>query len=225
MTRPGSVQTAHLSVESLEDDVLHLVGDEYRAALEVSGLNFALQGEREQEATVAGFAAALSGLTYPVQVLVRVVPLDLEDYLGELERRTHRLTGGLAELARDQAAYLRRLARSRTLLERRFYLVVPAHGGTGEHDRRAWPFGRRAAGLTADAARRQLTFRSEELARQLARCGLSARRLTGVEFAQLLYACWCPELARVQRLRRDLADYTALVVRGGPPPVAREGRP
>jgi hypothetical protein len=214
MTRLGSIQTAHIGVEAIEDDVLHLSGGEYRAVLEVASVNFALQGQREQAATVAGFAAFLNALTYPVQVLVRVLPLDCDGYLGELERRTRRLGDGLAELARDHVAYLRRLARSRTLLERRFYLVVPAQAPVAARQRWWWPRGRRADALTPDAARRQLAFRCDELAGQLGRCGLAARRLSTLELAQLLYACWCPELVRAQRLQRDLADYTALVVRG-----------
>ena len=209
----GSVQTAHVGVEAIEEDVLHLVGREYRAVLEVSSLNFALQGEREREATVVGYASFLNALTHPLQILVRILPLDLDGYVGELDRRTRQLADGLAELARDHVAYLRRLARSRTLLERRFYVVVPAQAPAAERRRSWWPFGRPAESATPDAARRQLTFRSEELARQLGRCGLSTRRLTGPELAQLLYACWCPELARIQRLRHDFAEYTALVVR------------
>ena len=51
----------------------------------------------------------------------------------------------------------------------------------------------------------------------LAGCGLTARRLSGPEIAQLFHACWCPELARVQRLRRALDEYTALVVTGSTP--------
>src|SRR5687768_7596147 len=72
----GSVQTAHVDVEAIEEDVLHLAGREYRAVLEVSSLNFALQGEREREVTVAGYAAFLNALTHPLQILVRILPLD-----------------------------------------------------------------------------------------------------------------------------------------------------
>src|SRR5204863_422602 len=79
--------------------------------------------------------------------------------------------------------------------------------------RPGWVVERRRAAPDAGATRRQLTFRCDEVARQLGRCGLAARRLGSAELAQLFYACWCPELARVQRLRRDLAAYTALVVR------------
>ena len=34
----------------------------------------------------------------------------------------------------------------------------------------------------------------------------------------IYHACWCPELARTQRLRRELAEYTALVVQAGDAP-------
>ena len=44
--------------------------------------------------------------------------------------------------------------------------------------------------------------------------GLTVRRLGDTELAQLTYACWCPDLARVQRLQRRLTEYTALVVDG-----------
>lgn len=212
MTRRASAQTAHLHLDAIADDMLQLRGNQLRAVLEVSSVNLALQGDVEQEATIVGFAAFLNGLAFPVQLLVRAVPVDVAGYLEELERRAARLPETLADLARDHAAFLRRLARSRTLLERRFYVVVPAevsppHGGW-------WPFGSRPGpGVDLVAARKQLTFRCDEVSRQLGRSGLSARRLVSNELAELLYTCWCPDLARLQRLRDDLAAYATLVVR------------
>jgi hypothetical protein len=214
MSRPASVQRTRIGLEAIADDVVRLAGGEYRAVLEVGSLSFGLQDEGQQEAILASYAAFLNSLTFPVQILVRVLPLEIERYLADLERRAHHeLPEPLAELARDHVAFLRRLARNRTLLQRRFYLVVPAEGeGPG---RRGWPFRRRPSGADLAEARRQLTVRCDEVVRQLGRCGLSARRLGSVELAQLYQACWCPELARVQRLRRALGDYTALVVRAG----------
>lgn len=206
------MQTAHFSLEAIEDDVVRLVGAQFRAVLEVGSVSFSLQGETEQEATVAGFAAFLNSLSFPVQILVRALPIDLDRYLGDLERRSRDLPEPLADLARDHVVYLKRLSRNRTLLERRFYLVVAARAGVVP-SRYRWPFGRRPPAAAADAARKQLTFRCEEVARQLGRCGLPVRRLTSVELAQIFYACWCPELSRVQRVQRGLAEYTTLVVR------------
>ena len=219
MSRVASVRSARLPIEAIEEGVVRLTGDQYRAVLEVGSVDFALQGEGEREALIAGYAAFLNSLSYPVQILVRVLPLDIDTYLEDVEHRArHELPDDLAALARDHVAFVRRLARSRALLERRFYLVVPAQAA----DRPAgpaWPFRRRGRpGLDAAAARHQLTVRCADVGRHLDRCGLQARRLTDAELAQLFYAAWCPELARVQRFQRDVAEYTALVVRASPRP-------
>jgi adenylylsulfate kinase-like enzyme len=61
---------------------------------------------------------------------------------------------------------------------------------------------------------RQLSFRCDEVASQLRRVGIEARRLDDTGLAELYMACWAPERARTQRLRQQLHEYTALVVRG-----------
>ena len=223
MSRMRSVQTAHLGVEAIEDGVLRLASGQQRAVLEVGSVNFGLKGEVDQEAIVASYAAFLNSLSYPIQILVRVLGIDIEAYVVDLERRLpHAGSDRLAELGRDHIAFLRRLAHRRTLLERRFYLVVPGPS-QGRRRRRLWPFGSgRRAGASRDGrgdggeALREINRRCEEITRDLGRAGLSVRRLDGPELAQLLYACWCPDLARIQRFRRDLADYISLVVHAAP---------
>lgn len=228
--RRASAQTAFLTVETIDEDVVCLEGSRFRAVLEVAGVNFGLRGDLDQEALVGGYAAFLNGLTFPIQILVRGTPIDVDSYLGALEQRArYDLPEQLAALARDHALFLRRLARNRSLLERRFYVVVPAEAGASPASEWGtpstgtgpwwWPFGARlgssspaTGAASAAAARKQLLFRCEEVQRQLARCGLAVRRLRSVELAQLYYACWCPELARLQRLRGQLDDYTSLVV-------------
>src|SRR2546422_1093947 len=126
MSRLPSVQTAHLGIESIDEGVLHLAGGQLRAILEVSSVNFGLKDELEQEAIVAGYAAFLNSLSYPVQLLVRVAAIDIEAYLADLERRLP--YAGLdrgSELGLDHIAFLRRLAQRRTLLERRFFFLLP----------------------------------------------------------------------------------------------------
>ena len=178
-----------------------------------------------------------------MQLLVRVLPFDGDPYLERLERAGHGGPESLAAVARDHAAFFRRLAREGAFLERRFYLVVPAPaagpGRAGGAPRRpgrrwgrpsgwppGWPFARRGdpdgarAATAADesgglAAPRLLAARCAEVERGLGRCGLTAWRLSGGELVELFYACWCPELARVQRLPTGPAANEALVV-GGP---------
>ena len=81
--RPASVQE-QLPLQEIRDDVVRLRGGEDRAVLETGSVNFALRSEPEQEAILAGYRRFLNGLDYPLQVLVRVVPTDVERYLAGL---------------------------------------------------------------------------------------------------------------------------------------------
>lgn len=213
--RRHSVQSAYVGIEAITGDVLHLPEGRTRAILEVGALPFDLLDEGEQAAVVAGFAQVLDSLTHPVQLLARVVRLDLDRYLGDLEERARREPSDrLRALLRDQIAHLRKTAREQVLLERRFYLVVP-----GEHDSSSAGralLRRGTAGATGGAARQRLAFRCDELTRLLRGCNLPCERLSGPAIAQLLYTCWCPERAAVQPLR-DLDAYTLPVVEGTRP--------
>jgi hypothetical protein len=215
-SKQASVQATRLGIDAIEDSVVALHGGEYRAVLEVSGTASPLEDDVREEGLLAGFATFLNALSYPIQILVRATPVDLSRYVASLEERGRQLPPGqLAELAHDHAAFVQGLAHERTLLERRFYVVVPAE----TLPRAGWALlvrgarGRQAEAPHRAAARRQLGFRCDELGRQLGRCGLTARRLADLELAQLYLACWSPEGARAQRFRQQLDDYTTLAVR------------
>jgi hypothetical protein len=215
----ASVQSSRLAIEGIQTGMVALADGEYRAILEVSGTARPFEDEARLEGILAGFATFLNGLSYPVQILVRASPVDLSRYLASLEERGRQeMDGQLADLAHDHAAFIQGLARQRTLLERRFYVVVPAESAA----RSGWMKRLRRSRVVDDeprreAAWRQLTFRCDDLSRQLARCGLAARRLGDLELAQLYLACWSPERARAQRFRQQLDDYTTLAVRAAMP--------
>jgi hypothetical protein len=215
--RRGSVQARRLGLEAINDGMVRLAGGEHRAVLEVAGGASLLESDQRQEPILAGFGAFLNALTFPVQIVVRGAPVDLLRYVAALEERARQaLPSALADLARDHAAFVQSLAQQRTLLEHRFYIVVPAEPGKrtrwrpwrGAHDP-----GQHAA--DAEAACRQLTYRCEQVANQLARCGLPVRRLADLELAQLYLMCWSPERGRAQRFRQQLDEYLTLAVRSG----------
>ncbi len=186
--RLASVQEL-LPLEDVVDDVLCLRGGDYRAVLEAQSVNFALKSEAEQEAIMAGYRAFLNSLSYPIQVVVRILPTDVETYLAGLRERFGGRGGEvLRRLALDHEAFVRRLARERTLLERRFYVVVPA-GMEGAFQRRGirWPWQATPRNVrnNLEAAARQLDFRCQELAQALASFGVATRRLSSEELARL----------------------------------------
>jgi hypothetical protein len=212
----ASVQSTRLGIEAIQHGVIELSGGQYRAVLDVTGVARPFDDDGRLEGLVAGFGSFLNGLSYPVQILVRATPVDLTPYVAALEERGRQLLAGqLAELARDHAAFVQGLARQRTLLERRYYVVVPSESGA----RSGWSryLSRTSRSLQdesrRDAARQQLAFRCDDVIRQLGRCGLVVRRLADLELAQLYLACWSPERARAQRFRQQLDEYTTMAVR------------
>src|SRR5919199_3216232 len=139
--RARSVQATRIRLEVIEAGVAHFEGGHCCAAVELGGADVDAGDEDQQEVIVAGLGAFLNALAFPVQLLVRAQPIDLRRYLERLEDRARsgELNQALAELARDQATFVRGLARQRTLLERHFYVVVPAR--TQQH-RASGPFAR-----------------------------------------------------------------------------------
>jgi hypothetical protein len=211
----ASVQAVRLGLAGIEHDVVRVDNGEHRAVVEVSGGVSLLDIDRRQESVLAGFGAFLNALGFPIQIVVRSAPVDLARYVAGLEERARQTSiGALASMAHDHAAFVLSLARQRTLVERRFYIVVPAEPGR----RTRWPgflASRSLASRVAEqeAAQRQLNHRCQELAAQLVRCDLHVRRLSDGELAQLFLACWSPERGRVQRFRQRLDAYTTLAVR------------
>ncbi len=186
--RPASVQE-WLPLDELTGDVLRLRGGEYRAVLQAGSVNFALKSEAEQESILAGYRRFLNGLAYPLQMLVRVVPTDIEGYLAGLRGGGSR-SATLRRLALDHEAFVRRIARERTLLDRRCYVVVPAGpNGALERGGPRWPWRRGARDerrrSDLQAARKTLAFRCVEVGQGLAAFGVTTRRLDGEGLAAL----------------------------------------
>ncbi len=91
-------------------------------------------------------------------------------------------------LARDHASFVRRLARERTPLERRFFVVVTADvpAPSAQPGVRALLRSHaRARRASDEMAARTLALRCEELTQALAALGLHARRLAGDELLVL----------------------------------------
>jgi hypothetical protein len=72
--------------ERMLERVLRRAGD-CRAVLEAQSVNFALRSDEEKEGIMAGYRAFLNSLSYPIQVLVRILPTDVETYLAALRER------------------------------------------------------------------------------------------------------------------------------------------
>ena len=217
-----------LDLSSIEDGVVRFGSNDQAencAVMEVAGSQESLArvDDSKQEELLAAYAQFLNSLTFPFQVITQVHPVDLTWYVARVEERARSLSPALVAIARDHAAFVQGMTRQRTLLERRIYIVIPWSGPAEASGSNPLPvrrlFGRRRRGhaeentqVQAEAVQRLLGDRCEAVGRQLGRAGLRATRLDDLGLAQLYHLAWAPEVARTQRLRRELADYTSLAV-------------
>jgi len=204
----GSVQERFVHLREVRDEMLCLASDrsstkrEYVAVLEVEGINYTLKSPEEQSAIIATYRALLAGLASPLQILVRVLPLNLASYLEHLADAPPRGQQGIWDaLAGSHEQLMQQLSRERTLLERHCYLILPANldddapATLGQLFRQAlWPFGRRRRMQRAqeeafEQARVLLATRTREVTRQLGKMGLHVHRLHEQELITLYSSC------------------------------------
>ena len=130
-----SVQQYFVQAREVQGNVLCLFAPtsptrrRYRAVLEVTALNFHLKAEEEQAAIIEGYRTLLKSLTFPVQILVRNQRLNLQAYLHDLKDHIPDVEvpgSQWATLTESLCLFLQSLGAERTLLERHFYLVIPA---------------------------------------------------------------------------------------------------
>jgi hypothetical protein len=195
MSKPASIIKAFVKPREVTGDVACLdlgrKGYDYRGFIQLSAINFSLMAEDEQEAVIEGFKAFLNGLSFPIQILIRNLPYNLQDYLRFLDS----IEGELAEMAHDHAAFVRHLASKRALVKRLFYVIVPADRTTSRN--------RTEALINAQT---QIKLRIDELLRQLERLGLSGHRMSSEEINTLFRNCLTPNDERQRPLSSALLE-------------------
>ncbi|MFL6109895.1 MAG: PrgI family protein [Catenulispora sp.] len=123
-----------------------------------STVNFALRSAGEQNSLVGAFGRFLNALTGPTQILIRTRRIDLGPLVADLQDAAGALPHpALEDAAREHAAFLAELSRSRQLLNRQVLLAArePAAGKHGGES--AVRIGRRLSEAAAVLSGAQIT--------------------------------------------------------------------
>ena len=167
------------------------------AVLETLAVQFELATEEQQEQIYLGFRALLNSVNFPFQVLIRVVPSDVERYLEGLRGRDltelpPEMREAVAALRRDHARHVRTLAREQRPVERRDHVVIrsqpsalSAQPGWGAIAKALVRPQQWAAGEREGTEGRTLERSVELMGERLASFGVRSRRLSGIELATL----------------------------------------
>ncbi len=210
---PLATQTL-LEADRIERNCIVLKDGGLRAVILVSGMNFELRSEDEQNAALGAYQNFLNGLDFSVQIFIHSRKINIDGYvneLGELERKeTNDLLKGLVGGYKD---FVASLVADNPIMEKTFFVVVPYDAVLPANQRAIFDaitgfFKRKKVqgeespalqspqgegGAIGDSAFAALAQRIEQVVSGLSQIGLRAVQLEEDELAELLYNLYNPE--------------------------------
>lgn len=193
-----------IAIKGVRDGVLILPGNQYRAILQVSSLNFELKSEDEQDAIIETYESFLNSVGTSLQILIRTREIDMDKYLEDL---TERLDSETEPIYRDQLQnydeFIRSLISTNKILTRHFYIVVP-YSTAGKID--------------FELVQEQLNLKLDIVAKGMTRIGMHTKELGSLEALDLFYSFYSPAQAKIQPLTEHALQliHTALIEKGDP---------
>lgn len=201
-SKTKSSSRGQIAIKGTRDGVLLLPGNQYRAVLQVSALNFELKSEEEQDAIIDTYENFLNSLGTNLQVLIRTREIDMDKYLEDL---TDRLKDETETIYQKQLTnydeFIRSLITNNKILTRHFYLIIPYTA-----DKKT----------EFDLIKEQLNLKIDIASKGMARLGMHTRKLTSLEILDLFYSFYNPSQAKIQPLTDQALQliHTALVEKG-----------
>lgn len=175
-----------IDIKGVQDGVLILPRNRYRAILSVSPINFELKSGDEQDVIIDTYESFLNSVGFPLQIIVRTREVDMDKYFNGIDTLIeHEKETVYRTQLQNYKDYVRKLIETNGILTRAFYVVVP-YMSDGK--------------LEFDGVKEQLALRVELVRKGLARLGMSSRELDDLEMLDLFYSFYNPEQAKLQPL-------------------------
>lgn len=201
-SKTKSSSRQQIAIKGVRDGILILPGNQYRAVLEVSSLNFELKSEEEQDAIIDTYESFLNSVGSSLQILIRTREIDMDKYLEELNERLHGETEKVyKQQLKNYDEFIRSLITTNKILTRHFYLIVP-YTATSKTD--------------FELVQEQLNLKLDIVAKGMTRLGMHTKELSSLEVLDLFYSFYNPVQAKVQPLTEQALRliHTALVEKG-----------
>lgn len=191
-----------IGIKGVQDGVLMLPGNQYRAVLHVSSLNFELKSEDEQDAIIDTYESFLNSVGSNLQILIRTREIDMDKYLEDLGDRLDGETEAIYHSQlKNYDEFVRSLITTNKILTRHFYLVIPFTASSKTE---------------FELIREQLGLKVDIVAKGMTRLGMHTRQLTSLEILDLFYSFYNPAQAKIQPLTEQALQliHTALIEKG-----------
>lgn len=195
-----------MNIQSIRADAVYLKNKNVLSVIRVKPINFGVLSDQDRDTVIYGFLEFLNGLNFQIQIVMRSVNLDLEDYLRHLKRRILQRDDKVALAYYEHfAEYMRSYIKVNKINDRHFYIVIPGQKKRTEKE-------------TVD----YLNTQSEELRSRLALSGIVSERLNTSQLRDF-YATYFTETFEVYETFVSPITMYRKMWKSAPKPVTLPG--
>ena len=175
-----------IDIKGVQDNILLLTNNRYRAVLEVTPVNFELRSEDEQDAIIDIYESFLNSVGVPLQILIRTREIDMDKYLEDLSDQVIQETVPVYKQQLEHyGEFIKSLISTNKILTRHFYVIVP-YTASNKSD--------------FDLVKEQVSLIVDIVAKGLSRLGISTKQLSSLALLDLFYSFYSPKQAKTQPL-------------------------
>lgn len=203
MPEPTLPTQKFVDVKDIKDNVVFLKNGSMRQVIIVSGVNFDLKSEDEQNLILNTFQNFLNGLDFSVQFLIHSRKMNIDSYLLRVQKRREEEENELLKIQIEEyALFVKTFVEQNAIINKTFFVVVPYEPATLSVSSASSGglfglFGKpskteRNANLQNNLE--QLTHRVDQVITGLEMIGLRAAPLQDAELVELFYNFYNPAL-------------------------------
>ncbi|MFA5098809.1 MAG: hypothetical protein WC461_01140 [Candidatus Paceibacterota bacterium] len=201
MAKEAQPTQQFVDIKDIRGDAVVLKNGSLRRVLMVSGINFELKSEEEQNIIIYAYQNFLNTLDFSIQVVIRSRKMNIESYLNKLgERHSAEQNELLKNQISEYSEFIRSFIESNAVMAKNFFAVVPYDPiiipGGGKKLLDVFGFGgkNKKAGIEESFEQKmtQLNQRTDQVISGLTQIGLRAVALTEEELTELFYNLYNP---------------------------------
>ncbi len=198
-----------VDIEDIRDGAVILKNGGLRRVLMVSGVNFDLKSEEEQDIILHSFQNFLNALDFSVQFVIHSRKMNIEDYLEKLRERE---TAEENELLKNQISeyleFIKSFVETNAVMAKTFFAVVPYDpiqiSKAGENliaSLKFWEKKQQDKNEGWEQKTTQLNQRTDTVINGLNQIGLRAVALNDEELIELFYNLYNPATVEKKDLK------------------------
>lgn len=192
-----------VEIDEIKNGVVLLKNGGIRAVVMVSGTNFELKSEEEQNAIIFGYQNFLNSLDFSVQIIIHSRKINIENYLKKMEALKEKEE---VDLLKDQIteyiSFIKGFVKENEIMTKNFFVVIPYESVSVSDLKKSvvnfLPFiskkkNKKEEQQTFDQKVSQLQQRVDQVVSGLESVGLRAVVLNDEELLEIYYNLYNPE--------------------------------